>query len=175
MVGNLFFCQHLYDTELQLCDFGSAHRAYLQKGSGYLIFAKGNSSCHIKENFWDSPWISLLFHRCIREFLSDKLAALWEVHGSRGAKSSNVICFLAAPCISMCFIAVTLKQGLTLLILAADELSVSTSFLPDKFTDSSVEHNLFWRDGNRSYFLHITESTVTYMSTLSPPGKWGID
>lgn len=75
----------------------------------------------------------------------------------------------------MCFIAVTLKQGLTLLILAADELSVSTSFLPDKFTDSSVEHNLFWQDGNRSYFLHITESTVTYMSTLSPPGKWGID
>lgn len=31
----------------------------------------------------------------------------------------------------MCFIVVPIKQGLTLLILAADELSVSASFLPD--------------------------------------------
>lgn len=69
-----------------------------------------------------------LFHRCIRDFLSDKLAAFWKVHRSQEAVSSNVTCFLAAPCISVCFIAITVKQGLTLLILAADELSVSASF-----------------------------------------------
>lgn len=71
----------------------------------------------------------------------------------------------------MWFIVVTIKQGLTLLILAADELSVPASFLPDKFTDSTVEHNIFWQDGNRGYFLHITESTVVYTSTLSPLGN----
>lgn len=69
----------------------------------------------------------------------------------------------------------TTKQGLTLLILAADELSAWASFLPDKFMGPSVEHNLFWQDANRSYFLDITELTVTYMSTLSPLAKWGMD
>lgn len=56
----------------------------------------------------------------------------------------------------MCFMVVTIKQGLSVLIIAEDELSVSASFLPNKFTDSSVEHNLSVRMGTEaiSYTLH---------------------
>lgn len=161
MVGNLFSID-MYVT--YNCSFVIlVAQTELTFRKAVFMFTKGKQSCHVTENYWDSPCFSLLFHRCIRDFLSDKLAALWKVHGSQEAVSSNDTWFFAAPCISMCFIVVTIKQGLTLLILAADELSVSGSFLPDKFPDSSVEHNLFWQDGNRSYFLHITELTVSHI------------
>lgn len=82
----------------------------------------------MKEIYWDRPCFSLLFHRCIRDFLSDKLAALWKVHRSQEAVSSNFSCFLTTPCISMCFVAKITKQGLTVLILALDVISVCLLF-----------------------------------------------
>lgn len=57
----------------------------------------------MKENYWDSPCFSL-FHRCVRDFLSDKLAALWKVHRSQEAVSSNITYFSDISCISMYFI-----------------------------------------------------------------------